>query len=153
MQDNVTFERIELDWKRVNIENMPDHSGLYQIYGTSPLYGLDTLLYIGIAGNLKDRLSSHLKTELSFIGKQPNKTFRIAHFQGELLPVIEDILIVMHKPSFNSSRIINVSAKAKTKYLYIQNHGDRGLLNIETTNYYFVNPESIEKTDLMVEIK
>ena len=151
MSNIIEFERIELVWEKLMFEDLPDQPGLYQIYGTSPLYGLDTLLYIGIADSLKKRLASHLQNKLSFIGKQPNKTFRVAHCEKHLLSIVEDILIVMHKPSFNSSRLINVSEKTKDKYYYVQNHGDRGLLNIETTNYYFVHTVDIEKADLSEE--
>lgn len=137
--EKVQFEKITLDWKKELVENIPVESGLYQIYGTSPLYGMETLLYIGQAFNLKERISGHFGSDKSFIGRQPNKTVRFATLPKDLLTMVEETLIIMHKPSFNSARLINVSQKVKEKAIYIQNHGDRGILNIENTNYYFLD--------------
>ena len=134
----IEFEIMTLFWKKANYEDIPTDSGLYQIYGTSPLYGMETLLYIGKAENLKLRIKSHYKSEESFIGRQPNKTIRYAILSLDLLTMVEETLIIMHKPSFNSARLIQVSQAAKTRPIYIQNHGDRGMLNIENTNFYFL---------------
>ncbi len=143
--EKITFEKITLDWKKSEYNNFPNTSGIYQIYGTSPLYGLDTLLYIGLAKNLNQRIKKHFESEESFIGRQPNKSCRFANIDPSLLDVVEQTLIIMHKPAFNSSRLIQVSPKLKEKVYYIQNHGERGLLNIEVTNFYFFNnPMNIE---------
>jgi excinuclease UvrABC nuclease subunit len=56
----VTFKKITLDWIRSDYTNFPDRPGIYQIYGSSPLYGIDTLLYIGQARNLRNRIKNHL---------------------------------------------------------------------------------------------
>lgn len=142
-----TFDIITLDWCKEDYKNVPDKSGLYQIYGTSPLYGLDTLLYIGQAKNLRQRIQGHFEFKDGVIGRQPNKSCRYAVLDESLLNIAEQILIIMHKPSFNSSSLIKVSPKVKEKGFYIQNHGERGLLNIEVTNYYFLkhpNYDNIE---------
>ena len=135
---SVTFEKITLDWKKANYLDFPDSSGVYQIYGSSPLYGIDTLLYIGQAKNLKNRIRFHLGDKENVIGRQANLSCRYACVSEQLLDVVEQTLIVMYKPSFNSIGLKNVKPSVKEKGYYIQNHGERGMLNFETTNYYFL---------------
>jgi hypothetical protein len=143
----VTFEKITLDWVKKDFLNFPTESGVYQIYGSSPLYGSDTLLYIGQAFNLKHRIKDHLGDKENVIGRQANLSCRYATVQQHLLDVVEQTLIVMYKPSFNSMGLKNVKPSVKEKGYYIQNHGERGLLNYETTNYYFLK----DLKDMMVD--
>jgi len=135
---SVTFEKITLDWVKANYSNFPNLSGVYQIYGSSPLYGIDTLLYIGQAKNLKNRICFHLADKENVIGRQANLSCRYACVPEQLLDIVEQTLIVMYKPSFNSIGLKDVKHSVKEKGYYIQNHGERGLLNFETTNYYFL---------------
>jgi excinuclease UvrABC nuclease subunit len=119
------------------------------------LYGIDTLLYIGQAKNLKNRISRHLGDKVNVIGRQANLSCRYAcvkeYVKEEvkeqlLLDVVEQTLIVMYKPSFNSMGLKNVKSSVREKGYYIQNHGERGMLNFETTNYYW-RTKSREKND------
>ena len=135
--DKVEFERLRLFWQCKQYTEFPQTSGIYQIYGDSPVYGIGVLLYIGKADNLNHRIKSHFTSVQSFIGRQPNKSCRFAELDKELLDIAEQTLIVMHKPSFNSSNIIEVSPVLKSRPIYIQNHGDRGMISLEVTNYYF----------------
>lgn len=137
--EEIKFEIITLNWEKIDYKNIPLTTGVYQIYGTSPLYGLDTLLYIGKAINLNHRIKGHFEFVEGTIGRQPNKSCRIAKVPEELLTLVEETLIIMHKPSFNSARLINMSRNPTNRAIYIQNQGDRGLLNNETTNYYFLD--------------
>ncbi len=134
----VTFEKITLEWIKKDYLNFPTESGVYQIYGSSPLYGIDTLLYIGQAVDLKKRIKDHLGDQENVIGRQANLSCRYAKVQENLLDVVEQTLIVMYKPSFNSMGLKNVKPSVREKGYYIQNHGERGMLNYETTNYYFL---------------
>jgi len=133
------FTRIPLIWVKPNLsEKITSGPGVYQVYGDSPIYGTNTLLYIGQADNLSKRIKGgHLKNLESFITKQPNIYFRYAKVKHNLLNIVESILIAMHKPSFNSSYIINVHHDATLEAYYMQNHGDRGMLHLEVTNFYF----------------
>jgi hypothetical protein len=135
---NITFEKITLNWEKADYKNFPNLSGVYQIYGSSPIYGIDSLLYIGQAINLRNRITKHLGDKENVIGRQANLSCRFATVPEHLLDVVEQTLIVMYKPSFNSIGLKNVSQSVKEKGYYIQNHGERGLLNYETTNYYFM---------------
>lgn len=149
---NVCFEVITLNWIIADFKSFPISSGVYQIYGDSPLYGKDTLLYIGQASSLRHRSYSHITSNNSFIGRQPNKSCRYAEVNDELLDIVEQTLIVMHKPSFNSTNIISVGPEIKKRPVYIQNHGERGMLNLEVTNYYFLQNSlnEIEVADTII---
>lgn len=146
----VNFNIITLDWHKADYLNAPSHSGVYQIYGTSPLYGMDTLLYVGQAKNLSHRLKQHFEFKEGVIGRQPNKTCRFATVDESLLDVVEQTLIIMHKPSFNSAKLIKVSPGVKDKAFYIQNHGERGMLNIEVTNFYFLTQPNFNNIELEI---
>jgi hypothetical protein len=135
----VTFEKITLEWIKSDYLSFPLSSGVYQIYGSSPLYGIDTLLYIGQAKNLKIRICQHLGDNQNVIGRQANLSCRYAEVAEHLLDVVEQTLIVMYKPSFNSNGLKKVKQIVREKGYYIQNHGEKGLLNYETTNYYFMD--------------
>jgi hypothetical protein len=139
----VTFEKITLEWIMEEYSKFQDESGVYQIYGSSPLYGIDTLLYIGQAKNLRNRVKYHLGDKENVIGRQANLSCRYAIVPKNLLNVVEQTLTVMYKPSFNSMGLKNVTDDVRRKGYYIQNHGQRGMLNYETTNYYFLT--SLEK--------
>lgn len=147
---NITFKIITLDWIKVDYEKIPEKPGIYQINGTSPLYGIDTLLYIGQAKNLRQRIKGHFEFKEGVIGRQPNKSCRYAILDESLLDIVEQTLIIMHKPSFNSSSLIRVSPNVKVNAYYIQNHGERGMLNIETTNYYFLSHANYDNIELEI---
>lgn len=146
----IKFEIITLEWQKEKYESVPSSSGIYQIYGTSPVYGVDTLLYIGQAENLNVRLRQHFDNHEGVIGRQPNKTCRFALLSKDLLTIVEETLIIMHKPSFNSARLINVSSHTKARPVYIQNHGERGLLSMETTNYYFLGEKEVKEDQIAI---
>lgn len=137
--EKIAFDIVTLNWIKVDYSRIPTESGVYQIYGTSPLYGINTLLYIGQAKNLNQRLRGHFESKKSVIARQPNKSSLFAPVEESLLDIVEQTLIVMHKPSFNSASLANVNPIVKSKPIYIQNQGERGMLNIEVTNYYFLS--------------
>lgn len=109
--EKIEFERVTLDWEKNTCHNAPSTSGVYQIYGTSPLYGIDTLLYIGHADNLNRRLKEHFEHHDKAIGRQPNKSCRFAQFTDvaglALLKNIEQTLIVMYKPRHYPAKCVS----------------------------------------------
>lgn len=56
-QGNVTL--FTLNWMDKYSDNLKDKSGLYQLYGDSPIYGRNQLLYIGKTKDLKTRPEEH----------------------------------------------------------------------------------------------
>jgi hypothetical protein len=80
------------------------------------------------------------------IGRQANLSCRYAVVSEIFLDIVEQTLILMYEPSFNSIGLKNVKPSVREKGYYIQNHGERGLLNYETTNYYFLS----DLTDMII---
>lgn len=153
-----TFKVITLNWQKLNVNiqhnyssssggdklEMPEteikknKAGLYQIYGGSIIYGLDSLLYIGSAMNLKEYLEEHL-FENKMINNQQNLSIRYALVDKDtevkdMLDITESINIAMHKPSMNSQSIIT---PYKEDLYLVQNHGERGILNLQVSNSYW----------------
>ncbi len=135
---SINFEIITLDWERLADGDMgPSASGIYQVYGDSPIYGRDCLLYIGQASSLASRLRQHFTT--SPITRVNGRGVRIARCSLELLDIAESILIATHKPSMNSEYINGPkSPEATTRPFLVQNHGDRGVLTLQVTNSYWL---------------
>ncbi len=81
-----------------------DKSGCYQIYADHPVYGRDSLIYIGITNSsFRERFNSHLK---DFIGYHVNISVRHClkceiELQGKTLEEIEALLISAHMPALN----------------------------------------------------
>jgi excinuclease UvrABC nuclease subunit len=149
----LTFNIITLEWRKFDgnithsssglecdLSKIPDCTGLYQIYGASS-YGLDSLLYIGKSKNLKSRLTEHLFKD-TMISRQQNLSIRYACVCSKEYPeidktleAVETINIAIHKPCLNSQSV----SKPYNKSLYlVQNHGERGILNLQITNSYWV---------------
>jgi len=101
--------KLELD-SRIPCYNIPekqdiwDKAGCYQIYGDHPVYGRDSLLYIGITNtSFKVRFKKHL---LDFIGYHVNLSVNFClkdeiDLQGRALEEIEALLISSHMPALN----------------------------------------------------
>jgi len=157
----LTFNVITLEWQKLDAKiqhsqsklkpelklnefdiSIPNNSaGLYQIYGASSIYGLDSLLYIGKSKNLKERLTQHLFKD-SMISRQQNLSIRYAIVNTDkyleidtILEITESINIVVHKPCLNSQSIVT---PYKDSLYLIQNHGERGVLNLQVTNSYWM---------------
>jgi hypothetical protein len=114
---------------------------LYQVYGNSPIYGNDALLYIGRTNNFEQRLEQHLNSDFMRI---PNLSIIVGKIDKEcndvpnFLEITECLLITMLKPSYNSFNVKDTGAKLKKgiKYL-ILNCGNRGDLPLEISNYWW----------------
>ncbi len=92
-----------------------DDYGLYQVYGTHPVYGTDVLLYIGQAD--RQKLGVRIPQHEKWIYNQDSENVRV--YVGRLggncavsdenwsyqINMAEKLLIFTHKPAYNSSNI------------------------------------------------
>jgi hypothetical protein len=97
-------------------KTLKDHGGLYQIYGIHPLFGADSLLYIGKAGEQKFYQRVHQQDKGNWIDwdSLELKIF-LGHFGGANYPGYDDwlyqinvaeMLLIYHlSPPFNSAGI------------------------------------------------
>jgi excinuclease UvrABC nuclease subunit len=130
-----SFTVITLEWINDLAQNpFPPRSGIYQIYGNSPIYGFKCLLYIGKAKNLQTRTHDHeIKGAISLIN---GKSYSYAECPEDQLTQVESILIATHKPSYNS-QCINTPSNTDTPVM-VQNHGERGALVLQVTNSHWL---------------
>jgi hypothetical protein len=120
--------------------------GIYQIYGNHPIYGSNSLLYIGIATDqsFSKRISAHKKDWLKdpdlgsvtiFLGdvyKQRGKVYKESEdFSNEDWEIItkqcEQLLIYALGPVYNSQNKQSIQEE-ELRELHILNWGDRGNL-------------------------
>ena len=123
--------------------------GLYQVYGSHPVYGPKVLLYIGMTcETFAQRLREHY-AEWRNIGVPDYLTLDV--YLGRLMrqskdhtPTdwsdqikrIEKLLIFAHAPAWNSSSI-NTGPDQEIKNLHVLNWGQRGSLLPELTGAYW----------------
>lgn len=119
---------------------VPSDFGVYQIYGSHPVYGLNTLLYIGKAQDqtFGQRLDQHgwwlgrehAQGELSFfLGRLAGPRTPADTEWGEEIAEVECILLVAHKPSYNAMSIKDLGAMdEKIGDLHVLNWGNFGSL-------------------------
>lgn len=124
---------ISLTWVAVqDINEIPHKPGVYQIYGDSGIYGLNKLLYIGQAKNLKNRPKGHEDEK-----RINNFSIRYALCPENDLNFVEGLLIVTHKPSYNNKSIESPDSIKTKELTFIFNEGERGNLSLEISNYWW----------------
>lgn len=149
-----TFEIISIQWEYSGIRILDVYNSqeftsisdeqniLYQVYGFSPIYGNDKLLYIGLTSkDYNTRISQHLKRIFSrglslevVIGKIDEK-------YHDRLEEIESILIAHHKPSYNSKYITKIKMTEEMNNVMIHNHGYKRDLLLECSNIWWLDNE------------
>ncbi|EIT6973934.1 hypothetical protein ACFJZ3_003870 [Vibrio vulnificus] len=128
---------------------------LYQIYGSHPVYGRDSLLYIGLSDRdeIFKRLEEHTWIQnqadlcqiyIASCGNFTNweawrKDGRERYDRNEskniTLSAIESLLIYAHQPSYNSAGLKSTSFAAKPFRLF--NSGKRALLLPEVSTQFY----------------
>jgi len=119
----------------------PADFGVYQVYGSHPVYGLNTLLYVGRAADqtFGERLR---KEEWLLEGEhgQGECTFFLGRLAGSKTPDdiewgiqisdVESLLILAHKPSYNCHGIKGLGDKSEKRIgdLRVLNWGTFGVL-------------------------
>jgi hypothetical protein len=134
---HIGWEKLDFTEEGISKLNKEFHYGVYQIYGSHPVYGEDTLLFIGKTHQTK--FSERLKgrTEFSELILKP-KCIRIGmlyksddcdHENWEqMIELSEKILVKAHFPVFNSQGIKGLSKSENNGNYIIKNWGDYGLL-------------------------
>jgi len=121
-------------------DQAPTDFGVYQVYGSHPVYGLKTLLYIGKAQDqtFARRLSQHGwwfdrengQGELSFfLGRLAGSTTPSDAEWGLQIAQVEGVLLVAHKPSYNAQSIKDLGNMDNAiGHLHVLNWGSFGSL-------------------------
>lgn len=144
--------KIHIDWKSgITLEesyelDSPTDYGIYQIYGSHPVYGHNVLLYIGKANyqTFGERLYQHEK----WLINQDSTNIRV--YTGRIssddeldttwedkIDIAESLLIYSHQPACNSSNIKTIP-KNIPKEIHVFNWEDRGMLLPEVSAYRYL---------------
>lgn len=131
--------------------------GIYQIYGSHPVYGHNVLLYIGKANyqTFGVRLYQHEK----WLTNQDSNNIRV--YTGRIssddeldkkwedkIDMAESLLIYAHQPACNSSNVKTVKNIPVDTHIF--NWLDRGMLLAEVSAYrYLVRNEEFEKFNIL----
>lgn len=111
--------------------------GIYQVYGSHPVYGDNTLLYIG--KTKEQTYSERIKGHYDFDASQVSKFSKLylSHFckaddlfeenWKEAIDIVEKTLIKAHSPALNSQDVMGFLDK-NTPNILIYNWGERGML-------------------------
>jgi hypothetical protein len=145
---------VEYEWNDKIYEELDTEKdfGIYQVYGGHPVYGQDTLLYIGKAQDqtYSKRLKQHddfidtniknfSKINVSYFSKTDDVEYKN---WGFYIGLVEKLLINSHIPAYNSQDVKGVLSKDDFKNnLLVLNWGDRGELLPEVSSlrysYYY----------------
>jgi hypothetical protein len=134
----------EINSKRY--DNTADKIGIYQIYGTHPLYGRDKLLYIGRTRDkkgFKNRLRNRWVIENGqdnenikiYLGTIFSATECIEGKEYDFIEKAEVLLIYALKPAFNSSNIQS-AGKISEDYIIYNYNNYRDIYPILSSKYF-----------------
>jgi hypothetical protein len=127
------------DWDKAiySEHNTAKDYGIYQVYGDHPVYGPDTLLYIGKAKDqtYSTRLNGHYDFDASQVARF-SKLY-LSYFckvddlseanWGDAIDIVEKAFIKAHFPALNSQHVMGF-LEADTPNILIYNWGERGRL-------------------------
>ncbi|MBI3147472.1 MAG: hypothetical protein HYZ17_03045 [Betaproteobacteria bacterium] len=121
-----------------------DDVGLYQWYGDHPVYGAETLLYIGMA--FDQRLGERLEQEnwgewipstpSLYVGRVCTENGSAPNNGRTIVMTAEKVLLFSHSPAFNSSNLNNIDGVAQD--VRVLNWGMRKSLLPEVSVYRWV---------------
>ncbi len=147
-------------------DNTADKIGLYQIYGTHPLYGNDVLLYIG---RTKDKEGFLKRLKNRWVIENGNDAENVTIYLGTIyssnitiskeeenrqIDLAEVLLIFALKPAYNSSNIQSIGKQyLEKKYLIKNMNNYRNLYPILSSEYFLQDSIlNIQLTDKLAEI-
>ncbi len=126
------IEVIELNWDGPFsldhvTQNFTDKTGLYQIYGTHPIFGKNKLLYIG---KTEDSFNARFKSHASWIEYEYDPVqIYIGEIQRsdmgdkESIEIAERLLIFYCAPPYNSNNIVQAKTGITDREILVVNHG------------------------------
>ncbi len=125
-----------------------DH-GVYQVYGSHPVYGLKTLIYIGEARLQTFRERIKQEDWWKTFDDQSNVEIYIGRLAGFETPSdstidkqIEDaerLLIRAHLPAYNQRIFFSSAAQKRLSSIHVLNWENRGLLLPEVSGAFWTN--------------
>jgi len=153
------MKKIQITWDgpytleelKKGIEHIDKSKGVYQIYGTHPIYGSNVLLYIGktVKQSFKKRImqeehwwdNSDMGNVQIYTGRLFDKEIRKKQKKEDFdwtndISLAEQLLINTHMPAHNSSNINSISKQEETL---------KKIANVRVVNWHYYR-------DLMMEV-
>jgi len=135
------IKKIHVDWRGpfelddIKKSNQAKNYGIYQYYGTHPVYGTNTLLYLGKASDniIQSRIKSHAHNTWSSTPIEIYLGNIIAHEKlsdkiwSQHINLAEKLLIYTHSPAWNSQNIKSI-VYSDFNNVHIFNWGNRAML-------------------------
>lgn len=150
MTNKIEINLIEIVWsgphqiKLEEFKSFESNDGLYQIYGTHPIYGRNVLLYIGITLNKVDeRIWNHFNNWIKYefddviVYKGEVKSKEIIDdekLKGKYIGIAEKLLIYYCAPSYNTNEKTDI---AKVESSIVMNFGKIGSLPTEVSTLWY----------------
>ncbi len=142
---------IELLWELITQdpkekEVAKKDGGIYQIYGTHPIYGRDVLLYIGKStSDLDGRLEVHNSTWINYeydpVKVYYGKIATFTEFEGysklDIISRAEALLIYYCAPAYNSNLITAINEQYLKEDIVVRNYGRIGSLPTEISTAWY----------------
>jgi hypothetical protein len=142
---NVNCRVIEIIWEgpfsAKDLKDLGNKKGLYQIYGTHPTYGSNSLLYIGkTEDNFTNRISSHHNDWLKYEYDEIKIYLGTVHTSletGEDATILlaEKLLIYYCVPGYNSNELADLRIAAND--IILLNYGRIARLPTEVSTVWY----------------
>lgn len=148
--DQILDDKIDADKYYVKNTDV----GLYQVYGSHPIYGNGVLVYIGrtvgkngFKSRLKNRWviengndSENIQIYLGTVFSDAKKLLNEEVLARELIEKVEVLLINSLKPAYNSSNIQSANEKFTEERYIVHNEGNyRSLVSVLDSKYQWEN--------------
>jgi hypothetical protein len=144
---------LHLSWKEYSYEeafnlNDKDHYGIYQVYGDHPVYGRDSLIYIGKAfwqtfgkrfNTHHDFFASNIRFTKVCVGRLCKSEDSNKKNWESNINLIETILIISHYPAYNANGIKGLLESKDIGNVLILNWGEYGDLLPEISSLRWSN--------------
>lgn|SRR5690625_3389368 len=154
------IEIIQIKWEgpfRIEdlraLNNHETDYGIYQIYGNHFVYGENVLLYIGKANEqtFYTRITQHsywLENHFFiYVGRLIGKTTPSYELWGNKLDAVEQLLINIHAPAYNTANINSVNVD-KVGHIHILNVGEYKSLLPEVSGTRWLREEEMLTEDV-----
>ena len=120
--------------------------GIYQIYGTHPIYGRNVLLYIGMTitdlnMRLKQHKNSWIKYEYDPVAIYVGKIAANSQFptldESDDIEKAESLFIYYCAPAYNSNSLSGIKSDLRGEGIVVRNYGKIGSLPIELSTAWY----------------
>jgi len=145
-------EKDEADFGHL-VQHLPERPGVYAVTGRHDATSGKGVLYIGEAGRAPERTLRHrvpASVGEVLLGGKPGATYtlysdvwdltiRWAELTSDLIDGVEELLIMIHSPPFNSKKVRKADLKPEYQDLLVMSSGRKGPIIPIVAGAYFTD--------------